>query len=301
MKVCLNVMAAESIFGGDIHAVFDLAERADRMGVDQISTSEHLGFNQAAHAERRITSHFPYPIGQPWFEPISLLTAIAMRTKRARLSTFVMIAPLRGPALLAKQVATLDVISGGRAAVGLGVGWQKAEYDACGVSYEGRFGYLIEIVSACRALWSGVGATFTGKRVRFEDFHALPLPVQRERVPVYLGLPPTPANCARMAEVSDGWCVRPLPLEEFAEGVRELRRAWQAAGRDASDIHIETSIGPVRRTDGSVDYDATRDSLRAWAQAGATMFAALPASFCRGPEEIDRFLDFLLSLKDLRA
>lgn len=300
MKVCLNVMATESIFGGDIHAVFDLAERADRMGVDQISTSEHLGFNQAAHIERRVTSHFPYPIEQHWFEPISMLTAIAMRTKRARLSTFVMIAPLRGPALLAKQVATLDVISGGRATVGLGVGWQKAEYDACGVAYEGRFGYLVEIVAACRALWAGVGASFTGKRVRFEDFHALPLPVQRERVPVYLGLPPTPANCARMAEVSDGWCVRPLPLEEFAAGVAELRRAWRAAGRDAADIHIETPIGPVRRADGSVDYGATRESLRPWAKAGVTMFQALPPSFCSGPQDVDAFLEFLIGLKSLQ-
>ncbi len=300
MEVCLSLCATENIFDGDIHAVFDLAEQADKMGVDQISTSDHIGFNRAAHAERLVTDNFPWALEQPWYEAFSVLTAIALRTKRARLSAYVLIAPLRGPAYLAKQLATLDVLSGGRVAIGLGVGWQKAEYDACGVEFQGRFGYLVELVSACRALWGSAPASFTGKRVHFEDFYSLPLPVQRDRLPVYFGLPPSPANCARIAQVADGWSVRPLPLPEFATGVRDIRTAFEAAGRDPSKLHVEVMILPVKRDDGSVDYEATRTSLRPWVAAGATMLAGVPTTFCRKPEELDGFLEFLVSLKDLQ-
>src|ERR1700733_9291648 len=111
VKVGLNFMGAEGLFGGQLTPVLELAHQVDAMGVDLISTCDHLGFNAAVHAERVRTHGFPYGIDQPGIEPLSFLSAVAAVTKRARLSVFVLVAPFRAPLLLAKQLATLDVIS----------------------------------------------------------------------------------------------------------------------------------------------------------------------------------------------
>lgn len=297
MKIGLNLMGAERLFGGAFAPVLDLAALADRSGIDLISTCDHLGFDGTVHADRIRTHGFPYPIEQPWLEPISFLSAVAAVTKRARLSVFVLVAPLRPALLLAKQLATLDVISGGRVTMCFGVGWQKAEYDAANMQFEGRFGHLEEIVRACRALWSEAPARFAGERIRFENFHSLPHPVQGARLPVLLGFAPTDRNFERIARVGDGWAVNPVDLPTFAERVAALRRIVAAHGRDPATLEIEAQFAPVRNSDGTIDYAATEASAKDWAAAGATTLSPLLISFCQSADEIDRFLDWALQLK----
>ena len=117
-----------------------------------------------------------------------MLAVLAGVTQRIRLSTGVVIAPLRSAVLLAKQLATLDVMSRGRVSIGLGVGWQKEEYDASGVPWEGRYTRLIEQLRVCRLLWSEAPASFRGETVSFEKIHAYPRPLQPGGVPIWLGL-----------------------------------------------------------------------------------------------------------------
>jgi alkanesulfonate monooxygenase SsuD/methylene tetrahydromethanopterin reductase-like flavin-dependent oxidoreductase (luciferase family) len=112
--------------------------------------------------------------------------------------------------LLAKQLATLDVMSRGRLSIGLGVGWQKEEYEAAGVPWEGRYTRFMEQLRVCRLLWSEAPATFHGRTVDFQKIHAFPRPVQHGGVPIWLGVSPSDLNIARMAEHADGW----IPMEQ---------------------------------------------------------------------------------------
>jgi probable F420-dependent oxidoreductase len=297
VKVGLNFMGVGGLFDGALGPVLDTAVKADRMGIDLISTCDHLGFNAAIHAERRRTHGFPYGLEQPWIEPIAFLSAVAALTKRARLSVFVLVAPLRPPLLLAKQLATLDVLSGGRVTMCLGVGWQKAEFDANNIPFEGRFAYLEEMVLACRALWGGAPASFHGKNINFDDFHSLPFPVQGARLPLLLGFAPTDRNFERIARVADGWAVNPAGLSEFAERVTALKRITAAHGRDPETLEIEIQFAPARKSDGAIDYAASAEAAVAWAKAGATTLSPLLIGFCKEAKEIDGFMNWVLELK----
>jgi probable F420-dependent oxidoreductase len=297
VKIGLNLMGAERLFGGNYAPVLELAARADQAGIDLISTCDHLGFDGDVHAERVRTHGFPYPIEQPWLEPLCFLSAVAAVTKRARLSVFVLVAPLRPALLLAKQLATLDVISGGRVTMALGVGWQKAEYDAAGMAFEGRFGFLEEMILACRALWGQAPASFAGARIQFENFHSFPQPIQGQQLPILLGFAPTDRNFERISRVADGWAVNPIDLPAFAERAASLRRIVEAAGRDPASLEIEVQFAPIRRADDRIDFDAMEGAARAWKEAGATTLTPLLISFCRSAGEIDTLLAWLQSLK----
>ena len=112
------------------------------------------------HTENYVWGKFPVPPDAPWFEPLTMLTAIAAVTTRVRLATGILIAPLRPAAFLAKQVATLDQISGGRVDLGVGTGWQREEYDAQGLAFEQRGQLLDDTLAACTVLWRDTPAAF---------------------------------------------------------------------------------------------------------------------------------------------
>ena len=162
---------------------------------------------------------FPAPLDYPWFEPLTVLAVLAGVTERIRLSSGIVIAPLRPAVLLAKQIATLDVMSRGRVSIGLGVGWQKEEYDAAGIPWEGRNTRFFEQIEVCRLLWSEAPAAFHGKTVNFDKIYSYPRPVQA-RVPIWLGIAPTERNIERMAKVADGW----IPMEQDPRSSRRSSR-----------------------------------------------------------------------------
>src|SRR3954449_8285332 len=130
--------------GGDWAGLLDLARTADDAGVDRLVVTDHvlMGRNTDAYAWGR----FPTAPDGPWLEPLTVLTAVASVTRRVRLATGILIAPLRPAALLAKTVATLDVLSGGRVDLGVGVGWQREEYEAEGLPFEQRGRLLTDTV-----------------------------------------------------------------------------------------------------------------------------------------------------------
>ena len=132
-----------STFGaGEWRRLVDLGRAADDAGVDRIVVVDHVVMGE--HTENYAWGKFPVPPDAPWFEPLTMLTAIAAVTARVRLATGILIVPLRPAALLAKQVATLDQLSGGRVDLGVGTGWQREEYDAQGLPFERR-GQLLTI------------------------------------------------------------------------------------------------------------------------------------------------------------
>jgi probable F420-dependent oxidoreductase len=297
MQLGLNLMASEALFDGDVSKVLEMVALADRKGADFVTISDHLGFSRSAHALRRQTNKFPFVLEQPWYEPISFLSAAAALTKRVRLSTFVLIAALRPTLLLAKQLATLDVISKGRVTIGLGVGWQEDEFRAAGMPFDGRFADLEDTIHAMRALWGPAPAKARGRNFSFEDFYSLPPPAQGAGLPILLGFKPTPRNLDRIARLAEGWAVDPAYRSIFKEKAEELRGLYRQHGRDPSKIEMHIGQGAIRTPDGAIDWTAVRAGFHAAAADGATTVTLMISDFCGKASEVEDFLDHAVALK----
>jgi probable F420-dependent oxidoreductase len=230
-------------------------------------------------------------------EPIVLLSVIAAMTRRIKLSTGILMAGLRPAALLAKQLATLDVLSGGRVELAIGVGWQKIEYDAEGIPWEGRFGRLVETAQACKILWTQAPATFKGKHIAFEDIYCLPFPKQPGGPPLMFGIGPSELNLERMAQTADGWAPLGIPLDVVAQGMRSIKSRLKQLGRDPSTFRLRLNPAPVIR-DGKLDVDATLAGIPALAEIGCTDVDLYIPAFCSGPDEFEPVLDKYLRYHD---
>jgi probable F420-dependent oxidoreductase len=237
--------------GADPVALRDLAQTAEELGYDALWVSDHVV------VPARIESTYPYsPDGRfrlgptaPYFEPLTALTYLAGCTRRIRLGTHVLILPYRNPVVMAKEIATLDVLSGGRVDLGIGVGWMREEFEALGYDYYERRGAVTdEQLRLMKRLWTEELPSFEGEFYRFAPLGAHPHPHQRPHPPIWVG-GHTPAAIRRAGRLGDGWLpigARPpadLPPEEVAAGVAALRAAAARAGRDPSALRVCFSTG----------------------------------------------------------
>ncbi len=295
-QVAIGLYGLQGWFGGDFAPVTELVRTAERCGVDLVSLTDHVVMGE--NLQNYPYGRFPAPLDFPWYEPMTVLGALAGCTTRIRLSTGIVIAPLRSAVLLAKQIATLDVLSRGRVSIGLGVGWQQEEYAASGVPWEGRYTRLMEQIAVCRLLWSEAPASFHGTTVQFEKIYSYPRPVQGSTLPIWLGLAPNERNIARMAEAGDGW----IPMEQdpakLAPVIKRLRQELAARGRDPQAFTVRVVPRFIFRSDRSADLEATLSQVPALVQAGASMIELFPAPFCRGVEDFEAFCRRLVALKD---
>ena len=249
----------------------DFAAILESEGVDSVWAVEHVVV--AAQYE----PNYPYSADGrmpsaagvvPMPDPLEVLSHLAATTERLLLGTCVVVAPLHSPAVLAKRAATLDLLSGGRLRLGLGIGWQREEYAAVGAPFDRRGERLEECVGAMRALWGQDPATYEGRTVSFRDVH-LTLSPTDGRVPIVLGGNSEPA-IRRAGRIADGWYPYTIGPEDFARGADLLRESAAAAGRSADDIEITVwpgSSDPTREMDpdwvrGYVDAGARRLILR---------------------------------------
>jgi probable F420-dependent oxidoreductase len=295
IDIAIGLYQLQQWFEGDLASVVEVVRLADGKGVDQVSITDHVVMGE--NLQNYPYGKFRHALDYPWYEPLSVLSAIAAATQRIRLSTGVLIGPLRPAVLLAKQVATLDVLSRGRVTLGLGVGWQKEEYDASGIPWEGRYARLDEQVRVCKLLWREAPASFHGKTVSFERIHAYPRPVQPGGVPIWFGLAPSERNFARIAELGDGW----MPMEQrpvkLADDIARLRAAFSERGRDPKSLKVRVVPRAVFRSDRTPDLEATLAAVPELIAAGVTMIELIPPTFCRGPDELGAFLDRIVALK----
>jgi probable F420-dependent oxidoreductase len=189
----------------------------------------------------------------PW---VSLATAAAV-TERIRLSTAVALPVESDPITLAKTIATLDHLSGGRVTVGAGFGWNTDELADHGVPAGRRRAVLREYVEAMRSLWTDEEASYAGEHVSFGPSWAWPKPVQ-ERIPVVIGAGGGPQTFRWIAETADGWMTTPIE-QDITTKCDRLRKAWADAGRTGEpQVHVLVAARPGP------------DDLRRWADAGAT-------------------------------
>jgi probable F420-dependent oxidoreductase len=258
---------------GDWRTLVDLARAAEDAGVDRVVVSDHVVMGRNTHEYS--WGKFPLPPEGPWLEPLTMLTAMAAVTSTVRLFTGVLIAPLRPAALLAKTVATLDVISRGRVDLGVGTGWQREEFEAEGLDFDRRGQLLTDTLAACRALWEQTPATFASESVRFADIFCEPKPAQA-RLPVWFSGVLHPRNVRRVVELGDGWIpIMGASIDDIRDGVARLREAYEDARRAPLDLQVRAPAVFVRG-----DLAATMASVPELREAGATDVSVNLRAFC---------------------
>jgi len=216
----------------DAQALVDLACRAEELGIDSVWVHDHV-FN-VGHVFDRIG-------GKPYYEPMTLLTFVAARTRRVRLGTSVLVLPYHNPVRLAKAAATLDVLSGGRLIMGVGVGVIEQEIRAMGSPYAERGAFTDESIAIMRALWTQDEPKFDGRFSRFDGMKFSPKPLQKPSIPVVIGGVSRPA-IRRAARFGDGWQPLGMSPEALGQGIATLRDEARAAGRDAAKIPVSIAM-----------------------------------------------------------
>jgi probable F420-dependent oxidoreductase len=275
--------------------VVEVARAADELGLDEIALPDHLAVGP--RTDRYPYGRFPLPLDEPWLEPMTALAAMAGATRRIRLATAVLIAPLRSPLLLAKTAATLDVLSEGRLELGVGLGWQEEEFAAAGVPFGGRWARLLDALRACRALWSEAPASYHSPTLSFDSLWCLPRPQQPGGVPIWFGVAASERAAAAIAELGAGWMPIASEPAALAAGVARLRAAFAARGRDPASLGVRASAAGVADTARGLDVARTRDALAELGAAGATLASFPLARFARSAAEIPRLLERLARLR----
>ena len=209
----------------------DTAVAADAAGIDRIILSDHVVFgeNPEAYADptRGGTKGGRQPTGPDghWLEPLTTLAFLAGQTTRVRLGTSILLAALRRPVVLAKTAATLDVLSGGRFYLGVGVGWQEEEYTAAGLEFAARGRQLDHTLEVCQTLWGQSRASFESPELSFDGIHAMPKPLQAGGVPIWIGGTVQRRSMERLARFGSGWIPWGPAVADLKGGVRAMRGA----------------------------------------------------------------------------
>jgi probable F420-dependent oxidoreductase len=289
VEISVTIAGLGRLYRGDLRGLLETARVADAAGIDQLVVTDHVVMGP--RTDRYPYGSFPMRPDEPWLEPMTTLAWMAGVTRRVRLGTGVLIAPLRPAVLLAKTAATLDVLSGGRLDLGVGVGWQREEYEASGLAFEERWSRLDDTLRACRALWREAPAAFQSPSVSFQEISSFPHPVQPGGIPLWFGVKLTKRNLVRIAELGSGWMPMSSEPDELGTGIAALREAFAAAGRPFEGFgvraHAPLAFGANRR----LDLDATLAGLPALADAGATSVSFALGACVGSVKEIPAFFE----------
>ena len=269
----VNFAAADP--GGWEH-LLERARLFDTVGVDRLTVSDHIAFGENLDAYGRPESGGIAGGKQPtgpdghWLEPMTLLAVIAGSTLRIRLATNILIAALRRPAVLAKQASTLDVLSGGRLDLGVGVGWQQAEYDVAGLDFSKLGRLLNETLEVCQTLWRDHRATHESPALSFDGIHTMPKPLQSGGVPIWVSGRANARVAHRLSLFGTGWIPWGDDAAQPAAGIDRMRQALADIDHDATDLQVVGRLPTLMTTDGTIDIDRTMDAVPMLVAAGVT-------------------------------
>ena len=256
----LGVVFPQTEIGTDPAVIKDYAQTVEGLGYTHILAYDHvIGANLAS----RPGWQPPYSHLDSFHEPLVLYGYLAGLTKTIELTTGIIILPQRQTVLVAKQAATVDVLSGGRLRFGIGIGWNPVEYEALGQDFKNRGQRSEEQVEVLRQLWTQELVTFKGRWHTVTDAGINPLPVQRP-IPIWFGGTDDRA-LRRLARLGDGWFPLMNPDEKCRDAIEKVRSYARDAGRDPEKIGIEGRI-----SHGSGSEEAWRKELQAWQSLGAT-------------------------------
>ena len=276
LSMMLVTFSAEDLGGWD-HMI-RRAEEADRAGIDRLALSDHVVFGERLEEygdpARGGTTGGRQPTGSDghWLEPLTVATYLAARTTHIRFFTGILLAALRRPVVLAKTAATLDVLSGGRLDLGVGVGWQREEYEAAGLDYTRRGQLLDHTLAVLQTLWRQTAAEYSDDHLEFAAIHQMPKPRSPGGVPIWVSGTVNDRAMARLARFGHGWIPWGADAGDLIESIPRMRAAVVVAGGDPDPIEVTGALPVVKGDDGNVDLDATMAVVPVLRDAGVTDF-----------------------------
>jgi probable F420-dependent oxidoreductase len=231
------------------HNIVEVARLAEQLGYHSVWVTDHviLPHQVESYYPYRKNGRWDYPANTNWLDPFLALAWAGAVAPSLKLGTSVVVAPLRNPVLLAKQVASLDYLSGGRVLLGLGAGWMGEEFSMISGGFEDRGSRLVEMVELMRALWSGETVDFHGKFWQVSGAQMYPLPAQG-KVPIAFG-GHTDAALRRVARIADAWQPTQVTIKQLRDGITRLRRYCEARGRDPESVTLMARPGNVYDVD----------------------------------------------------
>src|SRR5438876_11187486 len=257
-------MRASAVFpqleiGTDPEVIATYARTVEKLGYDRLVIFDHV---LGADPNRAGGWTGAYDHRSAFHEPLVLFGYLAAITTRLKLATAILVLPQRQTALVAKQAAEVDVLSGGRLIVGAGIGWNQVEYEALGMSFSSRGKRIEEQIALLRRLWTQEVVDFKGRWHRIDRAGINPLPVQRP-IPMWMGADEEIA-VKRVARLADGWFSHLTPDETGRAGLERFRGYVREAGRDPGRIGVEGRVPATGTPD-----DWTRRAL-AFREMGMT-------------------------------
>jgi probable F420-dependent oxidoreductase len=278
---------------GEWDQLLTRARVADRVGVDRVLVVDHVVFGEHLDAYGRPelggVAGGRQPTGPDghWLEPLTVLGVVAGATTRVRLGTNILQAALRRPVTLAKSVATLDVLSGGRVDLGVGVGWQREEYAAAGLDFDRRGTHLDRTLSVCRDLWTSRVATIGhGDDEPVVGIHMMPKPLQPGGVPILVSGTINRAVVRRVARFGAGWVPWGPAADDVVSSISRMRQELSAEGRDPAGLRVVARVADPSSPGEPVDIASEVERLTAAGVTDLTYSAPLP----RDPGELEDHL-----------
>ena len=258
--------------GTDVKLIADFVRAVEAMGYDHLFVADHvLGADPRHHSHPSLATYSHEAVVH---EALTLMAYLAAVTNHLTLATGILILPQRQTALVAKQAAELDVLSGGRLRLGIGVGWNAVEFEALNETFENRGRRSAEQIAVLRALWTEQVVDFHGEFHRISHAGLNPMPIQRP-IPIWFGVgsrdQPVPPDAAlrRIAKLADGWSPNFVPDAQGAKLVDRVHQYAREAGRDPAQLPLE---GRVRIGGQGAEQWATQ--VEAWRALGATHLIA---------------------------
>ncbi|HMG28340.1 MAG TPA: TIGR03619 family F420-dependent LLM class oxidoreductase [Acidimicrobiia bacterium] len=298
LSIALRTYSAED--PGTWLPVLERARAADAAGIDRVLVSDHVVLGEHLDAYGRPESGGVEGGKQPtgpdghWLEALTTLAVVCGMTSRVRLGTNILIAALRRPVVLAKSAATLDVLSGGRLDLGVGIGWQREEYEAAGLDFGARGRQLDLTLEVCQTLWREPRAEVDLPGLAFDAIHMMPKPLQPGGVPIWVSGRVNERVARRLARFGSGWIPWGEDADDLAGSIPRMREAVAAAGGDGGAIQVAGTLPSVRREDRGIDLDATMERVLPLVDAGVTDFRAyipVPSAHDDAVDSLRRLVD----------
>lgn len=305
LSIQARAFAAEDPGPGGWQPLLAQCRAADAAGIDRIVTSDHIAFGENLDAygdpSKGGSDGGKQPTGPDghWLEPLTFLSVVAGQTSHARLMTGVLLAALRRPAVLAKTLATMDVLSEGRIDLGVGVGWQAEEYTAAGLPFAGRGGLLDHTLDVCQTLWTQQSATHSSQHLAFENIHAMPKPTDGG-VPIWVSGRINTARgvnqnvLSRIVRFGSGWIPWGADALDPGPALATIRGALEDAGRDPAGFETTATLPIVRDDAGEMLVDQTMAGVPALVEAGITdlrAYVAIPTDYDEAVETLTPFVE----------
>src|SRR5437773_10693028 len=224
--------------------ILGFARRMESLGFDSLWASDHvvIPWKIRSRYPYNPTGDFPLSPETPFLEPLTTLAVVAGATEHIALGTTVLVLAHRHPVLLAKMLATLDHLSGGRVIVGAGVGWVREEVEVFGVPFERRGAWSDEALGAMKRCWADERSKHTGEFFRFDDVGCFPKPRQKPYPPLWIG-GAGPAAFRRVARFGDGFHAAWSAPEAMGEQIREVFKECETLGRLGTDLVFSVRAG----------------------------------------------------------